>query len=97
MDKNVIVNASSDDYYDKRSYITIGLAPVVVWGIVIAIVNTFVSLEWFWVAYLIQIVNVSGAAGDIYVTAKFSRMPKDILVKDTGVGMTVYSKETRSL
>ena len=28
----------------------------------------------------------------MYVTAKFSKMPKDILVQDSGVGMTVYSK-----
>ena len=86
--------AGSDDYYDKKSYIIIALAPVVIWGIVIAVVNALVSPEWFWVIYFIQISNISGAAGDIYVTAKFSRLPKDILVKDVGVGMTVYSKKT---
>ncbi len=84
--------AGSDDYYDKKSYITIALAPVVVWGIVIAIINCFVSAEWFWVVYFIQIMNISGAAGDMYVTCKFSKMPKDILVRDHGVGMKVYSK-----
>lgn len=85
--------AGSDDYYDKRNYIIIALAPVVIWGIVIAIVNGFVPREWFWIVYLIQISNISGAAGDIYVTAKFSKLPMDILIKDVGVGMTVYSKE----
>lgn len=85
--------AGSDDYYDKPSYITIALAPVVVWGIVLVIANALVPRDWFWVVYFIQIFNISGAAGDLYVTAKFSRMPKDILVKDAGVGMTVYSKE----
>ena len=29
----------------------------------------------------------------MYVTAKFSKMPKDILVTDNGVEMKVYSKE----
>ncbi|MBQ7295446.1 MAG: DUF3267 domain-containing protein [Clostridia bacterium] len=85
--------AGSDDYYDKKSYIVIALAPVVVWGIVIAAINVFVGEEWFWVVYFIQIANISGAAGDIYVTAKFASFPKDILVHDSGVGMTVYSKE----
>lgn len=84
--------AGSDDYYDKKSYIFIALAPVVLWGIVLAIVNSFVSVEWFWVVYLLQIINLSGAAGDLFVTVKFSRFPKDILIKDYGVGMTVYSK-----
>lgn len=86
--------AGSDDYYDKKSYRIIALAPVVIWGIVIAIVNAFVPRAWFWVVYFIQIMNISGAAGDLYVTVKFSRLPKDILVRDTGVEMTVYSRDT---
>lgn len=83
--------AGSDDYYDKKSYLTIALAPIVFWGIVLAVVCFFVPREWFWVVYFIQITNLSGAAGDLFVTAKFSKMPKDILVHDHGVGMTVYS------
>ena len=85
--------AGSTDYYGKGAYIFIALAPVVLWGIVLAVVNAFVSPEWFWVIYFIQINNISGAAGDFFVTVKFSRMPKDILVQDYGVGMTVYSKD----
>ena len=84
--------AGSDNYYDKKSYITIALAPVVLWGVVIAIINCFMPREWFWVVYFLQIMNISGAAGDMYVTFKFSKMPKDILVRDHGVGMKVYSK-----
>ncbi|MBR2861503.1 MAG: DUF3267 domain-containing protein [Clostridia bacterium] len=83
--------AGSDDYYDKKSYITIALAPIMVWGIVLACINPFVSQEWFWIVYFIQLLNLSGAAGDLFVTIKFSRLPKDILIKDYGVGMTVYS------
>jgi len=48
------------------------------------------------VIFFLQITNISGAAGDIYVAAKFSRFPADILVKDTGVDMTVYSCEGRA-
>lgn len=84
--------ATSNDFYDKKTYIFIALAPVVLWGIVLAVVNMFVSLEWFWVVYLIQISNLSGAAGDLYVTVKFLRLPSDILIQDYGVGMTVFSK-----
>ena len=87
--------AGSDDYYGKGAYIFIALAPVVLWGIVLAIICPFLPTEWFWVAYFIQIANISGAVGDFYVTAKFSRFPADILVKDSGVGMVVYSKSTQ--
>ncbi len=85
--------AGSNDYYDKKSYIFIALAPVVLWGIVIAVVNPFVPIEWFWVVYFIQITNLSGAAGDLFVTVKFSLLPKNILIKDYGVGMIVFSKK----
>ena len=85
--------AGSDDYYEKSAYIFIALAPVVLWGVVLAVINPFVNAEWFWVVYSIQMTNISGAAGDFFVTLKFSRMPKDILVKDSGIGMKVYSKE----
>ena len=85
--------AGSNDYYDKKSYIYIALAPIVLLGIIIAIINLVVPVEWFWVVYFIQITNLSGAAGDLFVTVKFSHFPKDILIKDHGVGMTVFSKE----
>lgn len=85
--------AGSKAYFNKRDYIIIALAPIVVWGIVLAVINVFVHESWFWVVYFIQIINVSGAAGDIYVTVKFSKLPPDILVNDTGVAMTVYTKE----
>lgn len=84
--------AGSDNYYDKKSYITIAVAPIVVFLFVFAAINLMVPQEWFWVVYLLQVTNISGAAGDLFVTAKFARMPKDILVKDSGVGMTVYTK-----
>ena len=85
--------AGSDDYYDKSAYIYIALAPVALFGILLAVVTPLVPRAWFWVVYFIQIMNLSGAAGDLYVTVKFSRFPKDILIRDHGVGMTVFSKE----
>ena len=85
--------AGSEDYYNKKAYIFIALAPIIFWGIVLLIVQLFVPAEWFWIIYLIQVFNISGAAGDLYVTVLFSRMPKDILIYDYGVGMSVFSKE----
>ena len=83
--------AGSEDFFDKKSYIVIALAPVVLWGIVLLIINLLVPDEWIWIVYLIQITNISGATGDFYVTVKFLKMPEDILVKDRGVSMTVYA------
>ena len=85
--------AGSSDYYRKRAYIFIALAPVIFWGIVLAVITPIVPATWFWAVYLVQVTNLSGAAGDMFVTARFSRLPGDILVRDSGVSMTVYSKK----
>ena len=85
--------AGSDAYYCRKHYIIIALAPIVVWGVVLGILNVLVPEEWFYVVYMIQMTNVSGAAGDLYVSWKMSRLPADILVQDVGIAMTVYSAE----
>lgn len=85
--------AGSDGYYCRKHYILIALAPVVVWGIVLGILNAVLPISWFYVVYIIQITNISGAAGDLYVTWKMMRLPKDILVRDSGVSMQVFSRE----
>ena len=85
--------AGSDAYFSKKHYIIIALAPVVVWGIVLAVICPLVPERWFWVPWFIQVSNISGAAGDFYVTWKFRSLPADILVQDSGVAMTVYSAQ----
>ena len=85
--------AGSDAYYCRKHYVIIALAPIVVWGIVLGILNFLVPMNWFYVVYLIQVGNISGAAGDLYVSWRFRKLPADILVRDTGVAMTVFSRE----
>ena len=84
--------AGSTAYFNRRSYIVIAMAPVVLWGVVLALIAPFVSAPWFWVVHFIQIGNLSGAAGDLYVTSLMMKMPEDILVCDAGVSMAVYGR-----
>ena len=84
---------SLEDYFSKIPYIHTALAPVVVWGIVFLILSFLVRGPWLWVIFFLQLMNVSGAAGDLFVAFKFLRFPDDILVRDTGIDMTVYSRE----
>ena len=50
-------------------------------------------MTWFWVIGMLQIGNVSGAAGDIYVIWRVSHLRDTILVCDTGLEMTIYDQE----
>ena len=85
--------AASKAYYCRKDYTIIGLAPIVVWGIVLLFLNFTVPISWFYVVYFVQMGNISGAAGDLYVTWRMAKLPRDILIKDDGVAMTVYSAE----
>ena len=89
----VFAFAYSDFYFAKRPYLIIALAPVILWGIVLAILTPVVPLSWFWVVYIIQLSNLSGAAGDLYVTVRLWRLPHNALIKDTGTAMTVYTTD----
>lgn len=84
--------ARSEAYFTKKRYFIIALAPVAVWGVVLLALCMLVPAPWFWTVYLIQIGNIAGAAGDFYVVWRFAAMPPDILVRDAGVDMTVYSR-----
>lgn len=85
----------STAYYDKIHYIVIALAPVVIWGIVLGVLNVFFHSDaWFWVIWFIQAGNIGGAAGDFFCTYKMCRYPNDILVQDTGTEMTVFRRKT---
>ena len=85
--------AGSDDYYPRGAYIFIALAPVVLFGVIFGVICAFLDGAWFWVIFILQITNISGAAGDLFVTVRFLLLPRDILVRDFGVSMTVYSNQ----
>ena len=83
----------SHAYFNKVSYLIIALAPVVILGLVLAALCCVVPQAWFWVVWIIQVSNLGGAMGDLYVTVKFIGLPRDILVQDDGVRMIVYSAQ----
>ena len=83
---------SEGDYFDKSAYRLIALAPLVVWGMVFTVLLLAVPRTWFWVVWFLQMGNIAGAAGDVYVTAVLWRSPRTILVRDTGVDMTVFDR-----
>lgn len=88
--KVVYAYAGSDAYFTRPAYVAIALAPVVLWGIVFAVLTACLPEHWFWVGWLWQLMNVSGAAGDFYCSIRILRAPRDTLVQDIGTAMTFY-------
>ena len=69
----------------------IALAPIVVWGIVLTLLLRDIPEQYWWYLYTIQIFNVGGAAGDLFVTYRILTMPKDVLVLDIGMEMKFFA------
>lgn len=88
--KSGMAYAGSTWYFKKWPYIIIALAPVVIWGIVLAVLCAHTEECYFWYIYAIQIMNITGAAGDLYVTYMISRMPSEVLASDSGTAMNFY-------
>lgn len=83
--------AKSSWLFGKFAYIVIALAPVVIWGAVLAVLIKDMPEEYFWYIYALQMFNVSGAAGDLYVTWLISRMPEGVVVLDSGTSMKFFA------
>lgn len=88
--KKGIAYAGSTWYFRKWSYIIIALAPVIIWGIIFALWLGDLPDNYYWYMYTIQIFNITGAAGDLYVTCRVASMPKDILARDSGTNVEFY-------
>ena len=43
--------------------------------------------------YIIQISNVSGSMGDVYCVLHLARLPREILIQDTGVRMRIFAPQ----
>ena len=85
--------AGSDFYFARRPYLVIALAPVLFWGAALVALQALVPGYWTWWVFALQIVNVSGAAGDIYTVYVVARLPRDIYVRDSGTAMEIFSRQ----
>ncbi|MGN0796183.1 MAG: DUF3267 domain-containing protein [Christensenellales bacterium] len=83
----------TDDYFKKGQYIIITLAPLVIWTALLLIPCLLVPVVYFWGVYFVQMFNVAGAAGDMFVTVKLLKKPNNVLITDSGVQMEIYSPD----
>jgi len=90
--KSTYAYTGSDMYFDRLSYILIALAPIIILGILLTIILFSVPIEWYWFVYIPVILNFAGSAGDLYVTWLTLHMPKDALIYDEGVAITIFTK-----
>lgn len=91
--KAAMAYCASDGYYKKAPYLVIGLSPLIIWTPILLIPCLLVPSAYFWGVFFIQIFNVSGAAGDLYVAVKILTSPKKALILDNGTDMEIYATD----
>lgn len=82
----------SEAFFNKKSYMMISLMPAAVWTMALAVLCFTSPASVFWIFYFMQTVNLSAAVGDLYVSCIVAGLPADILIRDSGVSLTVYAK-----
>ena len=80
-----------DESFSKVEYLLVCVAPVLILGVILTVLCIAAPLQWQWTIYIIQVLNFSSAAGDIFIFSILSRMPKNILIRDNGVKINVYA------
>ena len=83
---------SKEAVVDRKEYYAVALAPLLVFSFVfisLMVLNPSLSLVW----YVMEIMNVSGSVGDIYVSIKLRKeKSRDILITDSGTDMSFWSR-----
>lgn len=91
--KAAMAYCASDGYYKKAPYLVIGLSPLIIWTPILLIPCLLVPSAYFWGVFFIQIFNISGASGDLYVAVKILTSPKKALILDNGTDMEIYATD----
>lgn len=83
--------SAPDFYFGKKHYFIAGLAPAIIISLGLLIPLLFVEGLTFAVLYLLFCFHFGGCIGDFYICGKLLKQPKDVLIRDYGIGMEFYS------
>lgn len=78
-------------YIPRNQYAIIGVAPFILITIAGFLVMVLTSPAVSQLALFAITMNASGAVGDLYVSGKVMSQRRNVLIRDTGVGFTMFS------
>lgn len=77
-------------YLNRRSFVIVALAPVVLWGIVLVTLLFALPSQFFLPVYVVTVLNFAGSSGDYFQAYAVARLPGNALIQDDGKTTTVY-------
>ena len=81
----------NDAVFTLKGYLIYCFAPVVIIGVVLLILNIVLPDRFFWQVYIIQIINIAGAAGEFYAAYRLIKERKELAVLDDGEKLTYWT------
>lgn len=75
-----------------REYLRISFAPVFVLGALLLLLMLILPAKLFWEVYIIQIVNLAGATGDVFIAYKLFKLKTDTQIEYDGTAIIIWSK-----
>lgn len=81
----------NDAVFTLKGYLIYCFAPVVILGVVLLILNIVLPDKFFWQVYIIQIINIAGAAGELYAAYRLIKEKKELAVLDDGEKLTYWT------
>lgn len=87
------LSAGSRALFTRGAYRVIALAPAVFFSAVFTVGMVLVPAGWKWVFFWLETVNLSGSAGDFYIFFASFGWPGEVLIRDSGVSMSLFASE----
>jgi hypothetical protein len=85
--------SSPHSLFTKRQYQMMGIAPQILTAVLLCSGGAFAHVPIAAIGIMVAATNLGGGCVDLWAAFEIQRMPKDILVEDTGDGFKVWSNE----
>ena len=87
------ISVGSNGNFSKRQFIIIALAPVVILGVVLALLITFCSESYKFVLSILLILNFAGSGGDYLQVFEMRKYSMDTFFQDNSIETSIYKKK----
>ena len=91
--KFLTISVGSNGKFSKRQFIIIALAPVVILGVVLALLITFCSESYKFVLSILLILNFAGSGGDYLQVFEMRKYSMDTFFQDNSIETSIYKKK----
>ncbi|MFK5689369.1 DUF3267 domain-containing protein [Ornithinimicrobium sp. LYQ92] len=88
------LTTGNEAYLNKRSFVVVALAPLLVWGVVFVLLLLLAPQDLLLTTYVLLVLNLASSAGDVVQAIAAARFPAAALIRDNGHDTTVYLAHT---